>query len=133
MPLLKSWVETANDPAGNFPLNNLPYGAFAASANESVMGCCVAIGDQILDLSGLEEAGLLTATDGRDLFLFPDLNDFMGSGPEMWAAVRAELQAMLAEGATLDGIAADAEGRDIQPQPVSGQQEKLENIVSRYV
>ena len=99
MPLLKSWVETANDPAGNFPLNNLPYGAFAASANEAVMGCCVAIGDQILDLSGLEEAGLLTSTDGRDLFLFPDLNDFMGSGAEMWAAVRAELQAMLAEGA----------------------------------
>ncbi len=42
-------------------------------------------------------------------------------------------KAMLADGATLDGIAADAEARDIQPQPVSGQQEKLENIVSRYV
>ncbi len=42
-------------------------------------------------------------------------------------------KAMLADGATLDGIAADAEAREINPQPVSGQQEKLENIVSRYV
>ena len=99
MPLLKSWVETANDPAGNFPLNNLPYGAFQSITNDDVLGCCVAIGDQVLDLGGLEEAGLLTATEDYDLFLFPDLNEFMAAGPEMWAAVRAELQALLAEGA----------------------------------
>ena len=42
-------------------------------------------------------------------------------------------RAMLAEGATLDGIAADAEARAISPQPISGAQEKLENIVNRYV
>ena len=42
-------------------------------------------------------------------------------------------QAMLAEGATLDGIAAAAEAAGINPQPVSGQQEKLENVVNRYV
>ncbi|MEL6572479.1 MAG: xylose isomerase [Pseudomonadota bacterium] len=42
-------------------------------------------------------------------------------------------QAMLADGATLDGIAADAEAKQLNPQPVSGQQEKLENIVSGYV
>lgn len=42
-------------------------------------------------------------------------------------------QAMLAKGATLDGIAADAEARDVNPQPVSGAQEKLENIVNRYL
>lgn len=37
----------------------------------------------------------------------------------------------LDEGQTLEGIAARAEGLD--PQPVSGRQEKLENIVNRYV
>ena len=42
-------------------------------------------------------------------------------------------KAMLADGATLDGIAADAEKRNIQPQPKSGKQEMLENIVNRYV
>ena len=42
-------------------------------------------------------------------------------------------KAMLKKDATLDGIAAQAEAHDLNPQPVSGQQEKLENIVNRYV
>lgn len=42
-------------------------------------------------------------------------------------------KAMLTKDATLDGIAAQAEAHDLNPQPVSGQQEKLENIVNRYV
>ncbi|GLT10738.1 xylose isomerase [Sulfitobacter porphyrae] len=45
----------------------------------------------------------------------------------------SEAQAMLAKDATLDGIAARAEAADVNPQPVSGGQEKLENIVNRYV
>ncbi|WP_368187495.1 xylose isomerase [Aestuariibius sp. HNIBRBA575] len=45
----------------------------------------------------------------------------------------AAAQAMLAPDATLDGIAADAEARNLTPQPVSGAQEKLENIVNRFV
>jgi len=45
----------------------------------------------------------------------------------------SEAQAMLAKDATLDGIAARAEAADVNPQPVSGAQEKLENIVNRYV
>ena len=45
----------------------------------------------------------------------------------------SEAQAMLAKDATLDGIAARAEATDLNPQPVSGAQEKLENIVNRYV
>ena len=25
---LRSWIESANDPAGEFPIQNLPYGCF---------------------------------------------------------------------------------------------------------
>ncbi|WP_316013104.1 xylose isomerase [Roseobacter sp. HKCCA0434] len=46
---------------------------------------------------------------------------------------RPEAQAMLAEGATLDAIADRAEAAALDPQPVSGRQERLENIVNRYV
>ncbi|WP_127110149.1 xylose isomerase [Pararhodobacter zhoushanensis] len=46
---------------------------------------------------------------------------------------RPEAQAMLAEGATLASIADDAEKRGLDPQPVSGRQEILENLVNRYV
>ncbi|MCF1470403.1 MULTISPECIES: xylose isomerase [Rhizobium/Agrobacterium group] len=41
-------------------------------------------------------------------------------------------KAMLASG-TLESIAARVEGENINPQPVSGQQELLENVVNRYV
>ena len=46
---------------------------------------------------------------------------------------RPDAQAMLAEGASLAAIADDAEARGINPQPVSGRQEILENLVNRYV
>ena len=42
-------------------------------------------------------------------------------------------KAMLEQGSSLDAIAANAEATSLNPQPVSGQQEKLENIVNRYV
>ena len=45
----------------------------------------------------------------------------------------AEAAAMLAPGASLAAIADDAEARGIDPQPVSGRQEILENLVNRYV
>ena len=45
----------------------------------------------------------------------------------------ADAQAMLKQGATLDGIAAMAEEKALDPQPRSGKQEVLENIVSRYI
>ncbi len=44
---LKSWVASANDPATDFPLENLPYGVFRY-AHSTHIG--VAIGDRIFDL-----------------------------------------------------------------------------------
>jgi hypothetical protein len=49
-------VGTANDPAGPFPVNNLPYGVF--SSGVEAHRCGVAIGDQVLDTTALEESGL---------------------------------------------------------------------------
>jgi fumarylacetoacetase len=49
-PELKSWVESANDPAGDFPIQNLPLATFRRNGeNRSTPG--VAIGDQLLDLT----------------------------------------------------------------------------------
>ncbi len=45
---LRSWVETANAPSNDFPLENLPFGVFRRGPGEPHLG--VAIGDQILDL-----------------------------------------------------------------------------------
>ena len=51
MPLLRSWLAAANDPAGPFPLNNLPYGVF--SVGDGPRRCGVAIGDRVLDATTL--------------------------------------------------------------------------------
>ncbi|MCH2065638.1 MAG: fumarylacetoacetase [Shimia sp.] len=98
MSLLKSWVTSANDAACPFPLNNLPYGVF--SVDDGEMRCGTAIGDRIIDLTGLEEAGTLRADPDADVLDAPFWNDFMELGPQVWADYRAKLQAMLAEDAS---------------------------------
>ncbi len=98
MPLLKSWVESANSPDTQFPLNNLPYGVF--SVDDGELRCGVAIGDRIIDATGLEAAGILRADPEADVLDAPFWNDFMELGPDAWAAFRAALTAMLAEDAS---------------------------------
>ena len=62
MPLMKSWVASANGADCPFPLNNLPYGSFEHRTDEMRGGVCVAIGDQVLDLSQMDEDGALRST-----------------------------------------------------------------------
>ena len=101
MPLMKSWVESANTPDGNFPLNNLPYGVFSINGDEP--RCCVAIGDMVLDLAALEADGVVAVSD-EAVFALPFLNEFMELGQEAWADVRSKLQSILAEDATAKDI-----------------------------
>jgi fumarylacetoacetase len=48
-PALQSWVESANDPATDFPIQNLPFGRFRGE-DDADWHVGVAIGDQVLDL-----------------------------------------------------------------------------------
>ena len=95
MPLLRSWIESANSPDTEFPLNNLPYGVF--SVGDGDLRCGVAIGDRIIDATGLEHAGLLRADPDADVLDAPYWNDFMELGPTSWQAYRENLGAMLSE------------------------------------
>jgi fumarylacetoacetase len=96
MPLIRSWLASANAPDCPFPLNNLPCGVFSREGEEP--RCGVAIGDRVLDVAGLEEAGLLHLPGGPWLDV-PFWNDLMEAGPEVWAALRARLTALLLDGA----------------------------------
>ena len=96
MPLMKSWVESANSADCPFPLNNLPYGVFSTGGAAS--RCGVAIGDQILDMKAAEAAGLIGVAGGA-AFGGASWNTFMARGQNAWAALRAQLMALLAEGA----------------------------------
>lgn len=95
MPLMTSWVESANSADCPFPLNNLPYGVFSVGGDAP--RCGVAIGDQILDMKAAEEAGLISVAGGT-AFSGASWNTFMARGQNAWAALRARLTALLAEG-----------------------------------
>jgi fumarylacetoacetase len=77
-PALESWVESANDPATDFPIQNLPFGRFRR-AGEIDWRIGVAIGDQVLDLraAGLLEGG--------------DMNEFMSAGRATHRSLRLAL------------------------------------------
>ena len=55
---LRSFVDSANDPASDFPIQNLPLGVFRRGGDGPArIGC--AIGDRVLDLRACGERGLL--------------------------------------------------------------------------
>ena len=60
-PGLESWLDEANDPATDFPIQNLPFGVFT-SRGDRPPRLAVAIGDRALDLRACAEAGLLSDT-----------------------------------------------------------------------
>ncbi|WP_447726323.1 fumarylacetoacetase [Sphingomonas koreensis] len=102
MPLLRSWVDSANAPGCPFPLNNLPCGVFSAAVNPP--RCGVAIGDRIVDMATLEAAGVLRLA-GVPLFAEPSWNAVMAAGPAVWRALREALTSLLEEGAVQrDGV-----------------------------
>lgn len=102
--LIQSWLPSANSPEAEFPLNNLPYGVF--SVDDGDLRCGVAIGDRIVDATGLEQAGILRADPDADVLDAPFWNDFMELGQAAWSAYRADLTSMLR--ADADDTAQDA-------------------------
>ena len=99
--LHRSWIESANDPDGPFPLNNLPCGVFSTPGDGSESGprCGVAIGDRVLDCRAAERSGLIDLGDDGALFEAPAWNPLMARGPASWRALRERLTALLEEGA----------------------------------
>jgi len=93
--IIRSWIDSANAPGCDFPLANLPYGAFCVAGQAP--RCGVAIGDFVLDLARLEKEGLIDAGAGRPIFSEPVLNAFMALGPAVWQRVREHLIDLLAE------------------------------------
>ncbi len=92
-PGLRSFIPVA--PDSDFPIQNLPYGIFSTEANPQ-RRAGVAIGDFILDLSVMEEAGLVRpAGEGQTVFGESGLNAFMALGPDVWRATRARISELL--------------------------------------
>ena len=61
--------------------------------------CGMAIGDFIVDLTALEEDGIIGFAEGP-LFDVPFWNEAMEAGPAVWAELRATVTGLLAEGSS---------------------------------
>lgn len=95
-PTLRSWIPVP--PDSHFPIQNLPFGAFCRGDND-VPEIGVAIGENVVSLNVLAEAGLLDEGGSKiGRFCFDqqlDLNVFLMYGPKAWRAVRARLSDLL--------------------------------------
>jgi fumarylacetoacetase len=58
-PGLRSWIESANSPSTDFPIQNLPFGVFRRKGTSDRPRIGIAIGDQIVDLARCRERGQL--------------------------------------------------------------------------
>jgi len=85
-PGLKSWVESANHPASDFPIQNLALGVFRRKGTKEKPRGGVAIGDQILDLAAL---GIETG---------PTLNGIAAAGVSTWRRLRKQISKALSVG-----------------------------------
>ena len=95
---LRSFIEVGKD--SHFPLENLPLGVFKPRDDPARVG--VALGDYVVDLSALQDAGHFRDLPDRQLFARDSLNGFLALGRPAWRKVRETLQKLLsAETATL--------------------------------
>ncbi len=98
---VRSWVERANDPLCDFPIQNLPLGVFRRRGSPEAFRGGVAIGDQIVDLDALA-AVVPESAAARALRAAAQatLNTLMQMGPAASHALRVALFEMLREHST---------------------------------
>lgn len=96
-PSLTSWIESANTPDTDFPIQNLPFGVFSRRG-ESERRVGVAIGDKIVDIGESLSANLWTG-EARDVARWcdrPTLNELMEAPKNSLSRFRARVSELLA-------------------------------------
>jgi len=93
-PERRSWVESANAPDSDFPIQNLPFGVFRRSGGDGWPRVGIAIGDRILDVTAALDEDLLegTAAEACDA---PSMNPLLALAPEDWRGLRRQVSALL--------------------------------------
>jgi len=93
----RSWLASANQRGGDFPIQNLPFAVFRMRGSAEPFRGGVAIGDQVIDLARLSQAGCLKglALDAAKAGAQTTLNALMAMGPAAWSALRHGLFGLL--------------------------------------
>ena len=93
-PARTSWVEV--DERSDFPIQNLPYAIFSIEGREARIG--VAIGERIVDLRALAEAGHFDGSIERRFLCGSSLNAMMSLTRSRRRALRRRLSDLLRNG-----------------------------------
>src|SRR5260370_26960175 len=99
---VQSWVESANFADSDCPIQNLPFGVFRRRDAGSEARAGVAIGDRILDVSGMRNEGLLSEESVQlagNACASDSLNPLMALGACPRRALRRRLHAILRQDA----------------------------------
>ena len=91
---LKSWIEV--DEKSDFPIQNIPFGIYSPKSGGD-LHVATAIGNYVLDLAYLDEAGYFqnTEVEGTEIFHEPTLNAFMSLGRKAWKDTRNVISHLL--------------------------------------
>jgi fumarylacetoacetase len=103
-PARKSWVAGADAPGCDFPIQNLPFGAFRPRGDGAEPMIGVAIGDQILDVAAVAPFVDARAREAAAACASPHLNDLMALGPNAWSALRRALSRLLSDPAERERV-----------------------------
>jgi len=95
-----SWLEAANVAGTDFPLQNLPLSVFRRRGVGETWRGGIAIGDQIVDLAALQQAGCMDglALEAVRAATATTLNALLDMGPTAWQALRHALFDLLRAG-----------------------------------
>lgn len=96
-PKTKSWLDSANLPGAEFPLQNLPFGVFRRRNSNEAPRVGVAIGDSVLDVTACAANDLFSepAAQAAKSCASPTLNALMALGQPHWTALRHHLHSLL--------------------------------------
>jgi len=106
-PERHSWVQSANGPGTDFPLQNLPLGVGRTPGGKITV--LTAIGDEVLDLQRVAAAGLLDADPGL-LTGAEGMGRLLARTPDELTAIRQALVGLLERGSAAEATIRDSEG-----------------------
>ncbi|MFC7518066.1 fumarylacetoacetase [Herbaspirillum sp. GCM10030257] len=102
-PERRSWLESANQPGCDFPIQNLPFGVFTESG---VHRAGVALGDKVINLQALLRHGLLDGHAALAVHATSSggLNALMEMDPLFASALRGQLSDLFSIGASSERL-----------------------------
>ncbi|MEJ8824487.1 fumarylacetoacetase [Variovorax humicola] len=96
----RSWLESANAPGSDFPIQNLPFCVFRRQGAGDVPRCGIAIGDRIVDVAKAAASFTRPALEAAMACGNTTLNELMGLAPSTLSALRSQLFNLLSRGTT---------------------------------